>query len=345
MSAVAEALTRAAPGVPRPGRPWLVGPTFDLLLVANLAWPLVALLAYDYTSPAHATLSFLQVYLISTPHRWITLAVVFLDRDQFWARPGRFALIGSLLVGAGLGLVGVSAAVFGWDESLKLLMMADAVWNAWHFAAQHAGIARIYGRQARPDLSATAVDFERVALRLLVLWTFVRLFALYGVRRPEAGFGVLPPQTLGWLDWLDLLAATPATVVLVREMMAAATGVGGRLAYLGSVVTLYAATLAAVRWQSDAWLGPLVLASAVFHAVEYLAVVAWSARRRSGSVWAYVVPRLGLTVAAFMLVLMAANWFLASQSMYAWMLVTLLVSLLHYGYDGMIWKSRPAPRP
>jgi hypothetical protein len=42
---------------------------------------------------------------------------------------------------------------------------------------------------------------------------------------------------------------------------------------------------------------------------------------------------------------MVTNYLLARQSYSAWSLVTLLVSLLHYGYDGMIWKSRPATKP
>ena len=37
-----------------------------------------------------------------------------------------------------------------------------------------------------------------------------------------------------------------------------------------------------------------------------------------------------------------SNWLIAWQSLYVWTLITLLVSLLHYGYDGIIWRAKPA---
>ncbi len=39
----------------------------------------------------------------------------------------------------------------------------------------------------------------------------------------------------------------------------------------------------------------------------------------------------------------AANHFVNASSVYAWTLITLLVSLLHYAYDGIIWRAKPAP--
>src|SRR5438876_1109099 len=81
---------RRRPARPRAAKPWLVGPLFDLVFVANLAWPAVALLALAGPSWVLGPLTALQVYFISTPHRWITLALVFLDRDRFWAEPKKF---------------------------------------------------------------------------------------------------------------------------------------------------------------------------------------------------------------------------------------------------------------
>jgi hypothetical protein len=42
-------------------------------------------------------------------------------------------------------------------------------------------------------------------------------------------------------------------------------------------------------------------------------------------------------------VLGLAAYLVSSQWAYTWALATLLVSLLHYAYDGMIWRARPAP--
>ena len=51
------------------------------------------------------------------------------------------------------------------------LALVDYVWNAWHFAAQHGGILRIYSRKAgggRPRL-------ETIGVRTFVTYTSLRL--------------------------------------------------------------------------------------------------------------------------------------------------------------------------
>src|SRR5262245_45901064 len=76
----------------KPVKPWLVGPVFDLFCLANLGWPIIVLLlTLDSTPWSHGPLAALQVYFLSTPHRWVTLALVFLDRDHFWQQPRKFA--------------------------------------------------------------------------------------------------------------------------------------------------------------------------------------------------------------------------------------------------------------
>ena len=190
----------------RPLKAWLVGPWFDLLFLANLAWPVVVLLYFlrpaDEQGPD--VLSFFQVYFLSTPHRWITLVLVFCDSDRFWKEPAKFGGMGAGLILLGLALVAAAAflpGLFGITpravtSSLVLLMMLDYVWNAWHFAAQHAGISRIYGRTARPEQSLPHAEFEKTALRVLVLWVFFR-FAVHMASVSEYGASV---------EWLDALA-------------------------------------------------------------------------------------------------------------------------------------------
>jgi hypothetical protein len=74
---VEPAVTGAAP------RGWLVGPWFDALFVANVAWPLVVLAQVGEGFGGRDGVSFWQVYWVTTPHRWITLLIVFLDRGRF----------------------------------------------------------------------------------------------------------------------------------------------------------------------------------------------------------------------------------------------------------------------
>ncbi len=122
-----------------PGRRWLVGPWFDLFFVANVAWPLLLLVQADDGFGGHAGLQFWQLYYITTPHRWITLIVVFLDRGRLRERLGTFLALAAAAVAFCLGVRLTTGA-------LTCLLAIDYVWNAWHFAAQHHGIYRIYGR-------------------------------------------------------------------------------------------------------------------------------------------------------------------------------------------------------
>ena len=58
--------------------------------------------------------------------------------------------------------------------------------------------------------------------------------------------------------------------------------------------------------------------------------------------WYQVTSREGASgyFIVFMALIGAANYLVNAQSVYAWTLVTLLVSLLHYAYDGLIWRAK-----
>ena len=355
----------AAASAAKPVKRWLVGPWFDLFFLANLAWPVAALVYYLRSLHQEAslgandeldTLMIFQVYFLSTPHRWITLVLVFCDSDRFWKSPAKFGGLGLGLVALGLALValtlnlpylvslvGIEMPMRYVGNSLVLLTMLDYVWNAWHFAAQHAGISRIYGRVARPEQSLPHAEFEKMALRTLVLWVFFR-FAVFMAMRSGYGDGIawLTP----WLPWLDPLAFVPCVILLAREIRAFRAACLGRLCYMGSAMAIYAAQLVAIHLENKPWMMAFFFAGAIFHAVEYLAICNWSVQKRTTGIWNYQITRTALALFAFMAILGAANWFVNAQSVYAWQLITLLVSYLHYAYDGIIWKAKPAaPKP
>lgn len=341
MSALPPAIpVSAQPAAAAPVRTWLVSPVFDLLFVSNvLWWPLAVVLALDATPTLLGPLTLFQVYFLSTPHRWITLVLVFCDPERFARQPLRYGGVGLSLVASGLGLVWFASLWPQATDSLMLLMMVDYAWNAWHFAAQHAGIARIYSRLSRPEMTERAVLFERTALRLLVLWCFFRQ-AVYVSRQKDLFQTVM--SGLPGLEWLDPLFLAPALLVILQELREFHLVSRGRFVYLLSVVSLYTGQLLAIRSQNVAWMQALFLGTAVFHSVEYLSVVNWSVQKRTRGIWAHQISRTGLAVVAFMLVLGITNYAINSTWAYGWALLTLLVSLLHYAYDGMIWKSKPA---
>lgn len=326
---------------PVPARsPWLVGRWFDLFLFANVAWPIVALAAALGIQAVTQTLTFWQVYLLATPHRWITLSLVFLDRERFDQR--RLAYLSILL----FFLIVVVAAMR--VEAVALLVAIDFLWNAWHFAAQHSGIARIYNRVARPEDQGNGM-LEKVLLRTFLVYVILRL-----VGHPLMGLD--RQRWLGWLDEvipyakvLDFpMLALPA-FLLLREMYAYTPAALGRLVYLSSVCLLYGSVLVGLYFDEpgthfSAFHAGMLVGISVFHSVEYLAIVSWSVKKRHArstrGVFGHLVPRWGLALAAFMVVMAGAGWLLDAHYRQAWVILTLLVSYLHYAYDGMIWKVR-----
>src|SRR5690349_9246551 len=134
--AVADVATapRAATGVvetsasfqsasPAPASPWLLGPWYDALLIANLGWPLLLLLQVGEGFAGREGLQFWQIYFLTTPHRWITLALVFFDRERLSRRPRLFgALAGAIIL--------VCLTVRWTTGTLLCLLAVDYLWNA-----------------------------------------------------------------------------------------------------------------------------------------------------------------------------------------------------------------------
>jgi ABC-type Fe3+-siderophore transport system permease subunit len=120
----------------------------------------------------------------------------------------------------------------------------------------------------------------------------------------------------------------------------------GKLAYLGSITALYGLLLLSVR-DGHRWaVQSLTVASAAFHAVEYMAIVTYYAQRRQehGSAAAFrsMAAHWLQILAAFVIVLGLIGQHGQRHWTELWYGLNLWCAFLHYAYDGMIWKLRRA---
>jgi hypothetical protein len=56
----------------------------------------------------------------------------------------------------------------------------------------------------------------------------------------------------------------------------------------------------------------------------------------------YLVPRWGLALTVFVVILGAGGWFMDQRYLEAWLTINVVVAFLHYAYDGLIWRRRQA---
>jgi len=339
---------------------YLLSPWADGLFVANLIWPLVVWFSMTFgQTVANEALGFLLVYFVILPHRWITLPLVFCDRAKFQQRPRAF-------VGIMVGVIAVTCTVQLTMKTLALLIAADYIWNAWHFAAQHSGIHRIYGRMARPHVTYSGM-LEKTLLRTFVLYTILRLLEMFVPQDSTPWLNGLESLVRGihWCDWVILALPLP---MVVRELAHLRRESVGAATYLLSLYGLYGSMLLALHFGHRPLAVGCGAAATLFHSSEYLSVVTWHAKNRlkKTGVFTHLVPRWGVAllgfmaffaISAYLLDIEGTRRFLSSRQvtetavitgkekvLRLWIMVNMVVSFLHYAYDGMIWKKPKAKK-
>lgn len=310
------------------GRGWVVSPAFDMLFLANVAWPL--LLLPGFATRTDTAIDFWQIYFLTLPHRWITLVLVAADPDRRAAQSRRLVVVAVLfavlVVGAFLG-----------TGAFLCLALVDYIWNAWHFGSQHAGVLRMYSRK----VGGGSEWLERWGVRGFVTYGALRA-AGWATGWVEANAAYLP-----WLKTLDLVVLVVPVVLILTNLRGATRERAGKLAYLGSVCALYAGFILSLRCGWAGWVVVFAAAGSMFHAVEYLAVVTHYARRRESvgsagrfrALARYWVLFLGVYVLALGSL---GVWMTRPDNGLAvlWQGLNLWAAFVHYAFDGMIWKLR-----
>ncbi|MFO0912689.1 MAG: hypothetical protein U0795_07015 [Pirellulales bacterium] len=305
---------------------WLFSPAADLMSIANLWWVAAAWPGWLLTDGT-SMLEFWQVYFLSTPHRWLTLLLVASDPERRTERPRR-------LIWWAVGLLACVVAVPIAGYSVTCLLVVDYLWNAWHFGAQHGGILRIYSRRD----GGPAWRHEAWVMRTLVPYTSLRLAGW------TTGWMAADSPAVMALRGLDIAIAGVAVAWCVREWLVGPAVRLAKCSYATSVIAIYVSLLLAVDRQSVRWIATLVVASAAFHAVEYLAIVTYYAERRrttGRAAWIQRLARQWLAVlVVFLIGIAVVGWWGDRRWPTVWLGVNLWVAFLHYAYDGLIWKLR-----
>ena len=304
-------------------RPWLFSPWIDLLFIVNVAWVLAFLPGF-VDSSGEPFLSFWTVYFLATPHRWLTLFLVAFDPE---CRAGRTPLFGVVAVAVG-GLVAFLYVAIG---NLDLLAFAYAVLVAWHFAAQHSGVLRIYSRRGG------------TGFRPLEIWG-PRLFVVYAGLRILPGFDAFAAWAWLPLESLDWFFLAVPCVMLLMELTAARAVNIPKILYMLSFSSLFAAVIFAARAHAEMLCLALFTAATAFHSIEYMAIVFRYVERREE------VGGAGPIRAVSRNVPLALAWYVVGSGiLYAfgnelmmgvWFAINLWASILHCAFDGMIWKLR-----
>jgi tetratricopeptide (TPR) repeat protein len=325
--------------------PWFRSAPFDLLLVLAvpfLTWPLLMSAQEAWGAPLLNQL----ILLSATGHYFATFVRTYGDRELFARFKTRFLLAPALLLPTCIGLMATGHG--------GPLMLVTAGWAFWHWLAQAFGFARIYDRKRGSFRPLTAwLD------KALVIAGFVGAITLHDGSLATFGkvfldAGIPLPTGAQW--------APVQTVVLGIMVVVGA-------AYLGNLAWTIArrqpwswqkqfmhVTTIGYYWFAFAYVPNVLVAYVLyelFHDVQYFAITWLTCRqrvRRPGvAPWLARLFRPGAVAASgfvgAMLAFGAADYFarrLATDaSGYQLALgVSLTAALLHYYYDGFIWKAR-----
>ena len=376
MVVVPRSATRTTPpvatGSGRTATRWIYSARTDQLL----AWswlPLFALTA-GLSLPAtptadRATVAVMSwVFLVSLLHQPLTLLLVYGDRAQFQLRKALF--VWTPLIAIPL----ITGAVL---LDLWIIVPIAAVWQLYHTQQQRYGLLRIYARKAKYGSVALDRAVSYVPLAAVIAAVALLPGTADQLTRFAAGLGsdnagevelLLSGRAL--LLWIAVPLAVAAVAVLVaygcQERRAVTTGQANpaKWNYLASSLAL----LVALMVNPVAGLVAYITA----HAVEYVVVVHrtlisryGAAARGAGSRGLLVflagtpLRRVALLVGFFAVFAVVDLQMQGVLPTATYLIIVYSTGLLHFLYDGFIWKTRkpavasdfgiqggpPAPRP
>lgn len=335
----------ATPSPPRRSI-WFVNPAFDFVFIVGtpfLVWPLVK----GAESLWSAELLGQLILITATGHYMATFVRAYGDALLFRRFAVRFVAVPIVILVAFVGLM-----VQGLGGPLLLLV---ALWGLWHWLAQAFGFSRIYDAKVGSFRPATAwldkalvVSWFLGAVVLLpnAAASFSTLFLNAGVELPGPGFFEgLRAGVTGLVAVVSLAYLANLVVALVRREPVSWVKQACHVTTIGFYWFAFG-------YAPNVFVGYVLYE--LFHDIQYFAIT-WLACRsrvqRDGvRTWMGWMFRPGLSRALLFLAIMLA--FGAADMGQRMTLeeghplalglvgVVLTAAVLHYYYDGFIWKVR-----
>lgn len=345
-------MTTAAVKAAEPHRPvrspWFRSAPFDLLLILAVpffTWPLVM---WGQDAWGAALLGQL-IFLTATGHYLATFVRAYGDRELFERFKLRFVVAPVVL--------GVTCLLLFTSDDPRhraVLLLVTGGWAFWHWLAQAFGFARIYDIKVgsyRPitawlDKALVIAGFlGAVVLNAGSTATFAKLFLDVGIPLPSAGqFAVVQMVVLAAMVLIVLAYVVNLGVTIAR---------GQPWSWQKQFMHV---TTIGYYWFAFAYLPNVLVAYVLyelFHDIQYYAITWLTCRHRvqrpGVAPWLGVMFRPGLLALLLFLVVMTAFggidlWgrSLAEDSRLRQvsLAVFLTAALLHYYFDGFIWKAR-----
>lgn len=344
----------------KPASKWLWNPTVDTVLISGVGSILLAAicipLCLAWPKANYLVLAgFLHAgVLCNYPHYAATYHLIYRERDK--QRRNWMWLLASIPI----ALAGFVVCLMQ-PSLLGPLVRLYLTWSAWHYAAQHFGVACMYSaRDGRPltdrEKRFLQIGFGGVGVSMMVVTNTKNGVggdnpfgaALYG-----NAIGLFPEQTY----WLSLVVAAVAigSAFVAARMVRARTGKGLDVtAWLlfGTNLAWFVAPYLRLPGHRGPWTGPLAMWLAFlvpfFHCAQYLGVTSWRARTTGAVKPIFLFMALvGIGLVLFegwTALVPHVSRLSYEQSL---LLVPPLLNVHHFFIDGIIWKrpkkAGPAP--
>ncbi|HMJ13491.1 MAG TPA: hypothetical protein VK524_18860 [Polyangiaceae bacterium] len=332
---------------------WMRSPLWDVSLLA-LGWiPFYVWVASNSVgknswfgdASAGFTAAVAVALALNFAHRQYVFILVYGDRETAAERP-RGYVIAPLVA-----LFVVCGAFWSENRALQLAVLGVlGIWNAWHVIQQRYGLMRVYAGRARGGLESRAAARADRAL----VWSSV-LVMICATAWGHAGMLEGVPQAALLLSVIGPLLTGP----IVKSALAAALLVWGVVFWRWLRIERRSTPLA--RWPR--WIfglstlallaifvvhGPVVgyLVLGVAHSLEYLAFVYQFSEKKyqrgTNSVAALLLGSMGRAPIVLFPLLVAYVFLYEHRYALAYVTYYTTTSILHYLYDGWIWKLRSA---